>query len=102
MILWFIVGFIVWALCILFMLAIFKGGSTTYGYEQKLHYRNMGPSDAIALAMHEYDQKLHYRNMVNTQKVRNSIRGVAKGTAVLAQCINMFDHDTWFQKDFLY
>ena len=63
MILWFIVGFIVWALCILFMLAIFKGGSTTRGYEQKLHYRNM----------------------VNTQKARNSIRGVAKGTAVLAQ-----------------
>ncbi len=63
MILWFIIGFIVWALCILFMLAIFKVGSTTHGYEQKLHYRNM----------------------VNTQKVRNSIRGVAKGTAVLAQ-----------------
>ncbi len=59
MILWFIIGFIVWALCILFMLAIFKGGSTTHGYEQKLHYRNM----------------------VNTQKVRNYIRGVAKGTA---------------------
>ncbi len=63
MILWFIVGFIVWALCILFMLAIFKGGSTTHGYEQKLHYRNM----------------------VNNQKVRNSIRGVAKETAVLSQ-----------------
>jgi hypothetical protein len=65
MILWFIVGFIVWALCILFMLAIFKGGSTTHGYEQKLQYRNM----------------------VNTQKVkvRKSIRRVAKGTTVLAQ-----------------
>ncbi|MFQ5787899.1 MAG: hypothetical protein ACE5H1_07945 [Thermodesulfobacteriota bacterium] len=59
MILWFIVGFIVWALCILFMLAIFKGGNTTHGYEQKLHYRNM----------------------VNTQKVRDSIKGVTKGTA---------------------
>ena len=61
MILWFIVGFIVWALCILFMLAIFKGGSTTHGYEQKLLYRNM----------------------VNTQRVRNSIRGATKGTALL-------------------
>ncbi len=30
---------------------------------------------------HGYEQKLHYRNMVNTQKVRNFIRGVAKGTA---------------------
>ena len=63
MILWFIVGFIVWALCMLFILAIFKGGSTTHGYEQKLQYRNMK----------------------NTQKVRKSRRGVAKGTAVLAQ-----------------
>jgi hypothetical protein len=41
MILWFIVGFIVWALCILFMLAIFKGGSTTHGYELETHFRHM-------------------------------------------------------------
>jgi len=31
MILWFIVGFIVWALCILFMLAIFRGGNRIRG-----------------------------------------------------------------------
>ena len=31
MILWFIVGFIVWTLCILFMLAIFKGGNIQRG-----------------------------------------------------------------------
>ena len=61
MILWFIVGFIVWALCILFMLAICHGGHR--------------------VREHGYEQKLHYRNMVNTQKVRNSIRGVTKGTA---------------------
>ncbi len=59
MILWFIVGFIVWALCILFMLAISKGGSTTHGYEQKLYFRYME----------------------NTRKDRNPIGGVAKGTA---------------------
>lgn len=41
MILWFIVGFIVWALCILFMLAIFKGGSTTHGYEREAYFRYM-------------------------------------------------------------
>ena len=59
MILWFIVGFVVWALCILFMLAIIKGGNINHGYEQKLHYRKM----------------------VNTQKVRNPVRGVTRGTA---------------------
>jgi hypothetical protein len=59
MVLWFIVGFIVWALCILFMLAICKGGNTTRGYEKKLHFRYME----------------------NTRKVRNPIRGLAKGTA---------------------
>jgi hypothetical protein len=41
MVLWFIVGFIVWVLCILFMLAICKGGSITRGYEMKLHFGNM-------------------------------------------------------------
>ncbi len=56
MILWFIVGFIVWTLCILFMLAIFKGGNITCGYEQKLLFRYM----------------------VHTQKVKNPIRVVAK------------------------
>ncbi len=59
MVLWFIVGFIVWALCILFMLAIFKGGNITRGYEQKLHFRYME----------------------NTLKVRNPIRGVTKEIA---------------------
>ncbi len=49
----------------------------------KLHYKNMRPSNAIALAIHGYEQKLHYRNMVKTQKVRNSIRGATKGTALL-------------------
>ncbi len=61
MILWFIVGFIVWTLCILFMLAIFKGGNTTYGFEQKLPNRYMG----------------------NTRKVRNPIGGVAKETTTV-------------------
>ena len=59
MILWFIVGFIVWALCIFFMLATFKGGNP----------------------IRRHEQKLHYRYMENTQKVRNSIGGVTKGTA---------------------
>lgn len=59
MVLWFIVGFTGWALCVLFMLAIFKGGNMIRGYEQKLRFRYME----------------------NTRKVRNQIRGVTKGTA---------------------
>jgi hypothetical protein len=59
MVLWFIVGFIGWALCIFFMLAIFKGGNITRGYEQKLRFRHMK----------------------NTRKARNPIRRVTKGTA---------------------
>ncbi len=43
MALWFIVGFIVWALCILLMLAVFHGGHRIrgHGYEQKLYFRSM-------------------------------------------------------------
>ena len=41
MILWLIVGLMVWILCILFMLAIFKGGSITRRYEQKEYLRYM-------------------------------------------------------------
>ena len=43
MILWITVkGLIVWLLCVLFMLAIFKGGHRTrgQGYEQKLYSRS--------------------------------------------------------------
>ena len=41
MTLWFIVGLIVWIVCVLFMLAIFKGGHRVrgHGYEQKLYSR---------------------------------------------------------------
>ncbi len=39
--LWFIVGFIVWVVCVLFMLAIVKGGHRVRGsgYEHKLYSR---------------------------------------------------------------
>ena len=42
MILWIIVGLIVWILCMFFMLAIFKGGHRIrgHGYEQKLYSRS--------------------------------------------------------------
>ena len=58
MILWFIVGFIVWTLCILLMLAVFHGG-----------HRNRG---------HGYEQKLYFRYMVNPQNVEDSIKEEAK------------------------
>ena len=47
MILWLIVGLIVWILCVLFMLAIFKGGHRIrgHGYEQKLYFRSMNTQD---------------------------------------------------------
>ncbi len=42
MILWFIVGFIVWTLCISLMLAVLHGGHRIrgHGYEQKLYSKN--------------------------------------------------------------
>ena len=58
MILWFIVGFIVWTLCILLMLAVFHGG-----------HRNR---------VHGYEQKLYSRYMVNPQNVEDSIKEEAK------------------------
>ena len=43
MIFWFIVGSIVCILCVLFMLAMFKGGHRVrgHGYEEKLYFRSM-------------------------------------------------------------
>ncbi len=43
MVLWFILGLIVWILCVLFMLAVVKGGHRVRGsgYEQKLYFRSM-------------------------------------------------------------
>jgi hypothetical protein len=43
MILWFSVGFIVWISCVLFMLAIIKGGHRVRrnAYEQKLYLQSM-------------------------------------------------------------
>ena len=45
MILWFIVGFIVWTLCISLILAVLHGGHRIRGngYEQKLYFRSMVP-----------------------------------------------------------
>ncbi len=55
---WFIFGFIVWILCVLFMLAIFKGGHRFRG--------------------HGYEQKLYSRSTVNTQNIEDSIKKVEK------------------------
>ncbi len=41
MIYWFLVGLVVWIFCVLFMLAIFKGGHRIRGHEQKLYFRSM-------------------------------------------------------------
>ncbi len=60
MVLWFIVGLIVWILCVLFMLAIIKGGHRIRG--------------------NGYEQKLYYRSMVNTQNIEDSIEKEVKNT----------------------
>ncbi len=57
MILWFVVGLIVWISCILFMLAIFKGGNITRGKKQKPYFRYM----------------------VKTRNVGDSVKEVEKG-----------------------
>ncbi len=61
MVLWFIVGLIVWILCVSFMLAIIKGGHRVRG--------------------NGYEQKLYYRSMVKTQNIKNSIKKEMKRTA---------------------
>ncbi len=61
MIIWFIVGSIVWILCVLFMLAIIKGGHRVRG--------------------NDYERKLYYRNMVKTRNIENSIKKEMKNTA---------------------
>jgi hypothetical protein len=49
MVLWFIVGLIVWILCVLFMLATIKGRHRIRGsvYEQKLYFRSMANTQNI-------------------------------------------------------
>ena len=61
MVLWFIVGLIVWILCVSFMLAIIKGGHRVRG--------------------NGYEQKLYFSGMVNTQNIENSIAKEVKKNA---------------------
>ena len=72
MILWFMVGLIVWILCVLFMLAVIKGGHRIRGYEQKLYFRSM----------------------VNTQNIEDSIKKEVKKTARTRrnQCLPISAH----------
>ena len=60
MTLWIIVGSIVWTLCVLLMLAIFKGGHRIRG--------------------HGYEKKLHSRSMANTQNIEDSLKKEVKKT----------------------
>ncbi len=64
---WFIVGLIVWIMCIFFMLAIFKGGHRIRG--------------------HGYEQKLCFRSTVNTQNIEYSKKEVEKWTALVLHSI---------------
>ncbi len=64
---WIIVGLIVWTMCILFMLAILKGGHRIRG--------------------HGYEQKLCFRSKVNTQNIEDSIKEVEKWSALVLHSI---------------
>ncbi len=55
MILWFVVGLIVWILYVLFTLAIFKGGNITRGYEQKQYLRYMGKTGNVGDSIKEVE-----------------------------------------------
>ncbi len=68
MTLWFIVGFIVWIVCVLFMLAVFHGGHRIrgHGYEQKLCFRSTVNTQNYALRDRRFDKKRSeedYKNM---------------------------------------
>ncbi len=61
MISWFIVGFIVWTLYILLMLAVFHGGHGIsirgHGYEQNLCFRSTVNTQNYALRDRRFDKK---------------------------------------------
>lgn len=56
MILWFVVGLIVWILCVLFMLAIFKGGNIARWKKQKQYFRYMGKTGKIDDSIKEVEK----------------------------------------------
>ena len=73
MVLWFIVGLIVWILCVLFMFLIIKGGHRTRG--------------------NVYERKLHFRSMTNTQKIEGSKKEVKKSARKRRnQCLPISAH----------
>jgi hypothetical protein len=47
MVIWFIAGLIVWILCILFMLAIFKGGHRIRGHRYNSTGKHDHPKDKV-------------------------------------------------------
>ncbi len=56
LILWFVVGLIVWILCVLFMLAIFKGGNIARGKRQKPNFRYMGKTGNVGDSVKEVEK----------------------------------------------
>ena len=58
MILWFVVGLIVWILCILFMLAIFKGGNIARGKKQKPCFRYVGKTGNVGDSVKEVKERV--------------------------------------------
>ena len=69
MTLWFIVGFIVWIVCVLFMLAIIKGGHRVrgHGYEQKLYLRRMVKNQNIEDSKKKKKRRLQEQVEINVR-----------------------------------
>ena len=73
MILWFVVGLVVWILCVLFILAIFKGGNVAREYEQKQFLRYMGKTVNVGDSVKEIKEgaELVLHNQTGWPKWRN-------------------------------
>jgi len=69
MTLWFIVGFIVWIVCVLFMLAIIKGGHRVRGsgYKQKLYLRSMGKNQNVEDSKKKKKRRLQEQVEINVR-----------------------------------
>ena len=113
MTLWFIVGFIVWIVCVLFMLAIIEGGHRVrgHGYEQKLYLRSMDKNqnieDSIKKEVKNATSKVHrmdmdmdknnFRSMVNTHNIEDStekeVKNATSKVHILEKLYRMQNHE---------
>ena len=79
MIIWFIAGLIVWILCILFMLAIFRGGHRVRGHGYNRTEKRVHPKDKVV-------------KMPTTGEPRNSIAAqIGVDQSTISRLANTYD-----------